>query len=129
MEGGRPTKLSAELQARLCEAIRSGNYRETAAQWAGVSPETLSRWMHRKGARYDAFRRAVLEAERAAEIRAVALVMKAAADDPAHARWWLERKFPDRWGRRERHELTGEGGGPVRVEHGVRVYLPAEVDG
>jgi hypothetical protein len=123
---GRPTKLTGAIQAKVCEAIRGGNYRETAALWAGVPPETLSRWMKKPGAKFVAFRRAVLEAERAAEIRAVALVMKAAAEDPNHAKWWLERKFPERWGRRERHELMGEGGGPVRVEHGIQVFLPAE---
>ncbi len=26
---------------------------------------------------------------------------------PEHAEWWLERKHPDRWGRRETH--TGAG--------------------
>jgi len=37
--------------------------------------------------------------------------MKAAEEDPKHAEWWLERKHPERWGRKERHELTGAGGG------------------
>lgn len=123
---GRPTKLTPEVRARLCEALRGGNYRETAALWAGVTPETLARWMQKKGERFDQLRKEVLEAERAAEVRAVALVMKAAAADPKHAQWWLERKFPERWGRRDRHELMGEGGGPVKLEHGIQVFLPAE---
>lgn len=123
---GRPTKLTIEIQTKVCDAIRGGNYRETAAMWVGVPPETLSRWMKKTGAKYLAFRRAVLEAERAAEIRAVALVMKAAAEDPSHAKWWLERKFPERWARRDRHELMGEGGGPVKLEHGIQVFLPSE---
>ena len=101
MARGRPTKLTADVQARLCEALRGGNYRETAALWAGITPETLARWMQKKGDRYDALRQAVQEAERAAEVRAVALVMKAAAEDPNHAKWWLERKYPERWGRRD----------------------------
>jgi hypothetical protein len=60
-----------------------------------------------------------LEAERAAEIRLVALVIKAAADDPRHAEWWLARKFPGRWADRSRVRadvaVAGRGGGPVEV--------------
>ena len=71
------------------------------------------------------FRRQVLEAEKAAEIRAVALVMKAAVNDPRHAEWWLERKHPDRWGRKDRlqAEVSGPEGGPVQI-----VIAPYEDD-
>jgi hypothetical protein len=31
------------------------------------------------------------------------------------AAWILERSRPDRWARRDRHEFTGEGGGPIVV--------------
>jgi hypothetical protein len=30
--------------------------------------------------------------------------------------WWLERSFPDRWGRKERVEVTGKDEGPLVVE-------------
>lgn len=33
------------------------------------------------------------------------------------AMWFLERKYPDRWGRR-RLEITGKDGGPVRTQEG-----------
>jgi transposase len=29
--------------------------------------------------------------------------------------WRLERKFPDRWGRKDRMELSGSGGGPIET--------------
>jgi transposase-like protein len=126
MAKGRPSKLTVEVQMRVCEALRGGNYRDVAAQWAGISPSTLAKWLKKKDEKHLAFQRAVEEAERAAEVRAVAIVMKAASSEPRHAQWWLERKYPERWGRRDRHEVMGDGGGPVRVEHGVRVFLPAE---
>ena len=113
---GRPTKLTPELQTKVVQAISGGNYREVAAQWAGVPADTLTRWMSRPREPYVSFRRAVLEAERAAEIRAVALVMQAAAADPKHAEWWLERKFHERWGRKDRMELAGKDGGPIQLE-------------
>lgn len=121
---GRPTKCTPELTAKVVEAIRAGNFREVAAQWVGVSPANLSRWMTRPGEPYETFRQAVLEAEQLAEIDAVALIMKAAKGDAKHAQWWLERKFPSRWGRKDRHELTGADGG--RIEHGVSVEVDAE---
>ena len=37
---------------------------------------------------YRDFRTRVIEAEEAAEIRMVVLVMKAASEDPKHAQWW-----------------------------------------
>ena len=119
---GRPTKCTPEAQTKIVQAIAGGNYREVAAQWAGVAPDTLGRWLSRNREPYLTFRRAVLEAEQAAEIRAVALVMKAAAEDPKHAEWWLERKFHERWGRKDRHEVTGADGGPIDAR--VVFYLP-----
>lgn len=46
-----------------------------------------------------------MEAEKTAEIKAVERIIAAGARDPKHLEWWLERKFPDRWGRRERVTL------------------------
>lgn len=117
---GRPSKLTPETQAKICAAIRGGNYRQVAAQWAGINRVQFSRWMKRgeketSGIHRD-FRNAVLEAERAAEIAAVALVMKAASEDPKHAQWWLERKCHTRWGRKDRTEITGRNNGPVMMQ-------------
>lgn len=47
----------------------------------------------------------------------VFLVRRAAhRGDVKAAQWWLERKFPDRWGRRDRHELSGPASGPIEVK-------------
>ena len=40
------------------------------------------------------------------ECRLVSLVSKAAAEQWQAAAWHLERKFPDRWGRKERLDVT-----------------------
>lgn len=98
-----PAGLTDEVRAKIIEAIRKGNYRCVAAQHAGVNQSALSRWMT-KGKRdasgvYHDFRKAVLEAENAAEIEAVGFVRRAAeGGDVKAAQWFLERKFPDRWG-------------------------------
>lgn len=126
---GRPTLLTQETTDRLLSALRAGNFRNVAAEWAGISDRVFREWMakgeaSRRGPFVD-FRRRVLEAERAAEIRAVGLVMKAAEEDPKHAEWWLERKFPERWGRRDKMEVSGSGGGPIQLGSGdsLMAYL------
>lgn len=102
MPRGRPCKLTPALQAKICGAIREGNYREVAAGWAGVPLSTFKSWITkgRKQAsgQYRDFVDALLQAEREAEHRMVKLVALAAKDDAKHAEWWLTRKFPERWG-------------------------------
>lgn len=119
MRPGRPTKLTPALQAKVVEAIRAGNYIETAAAYAGVSKVTLYDWMRRgneqKSGRFREFLNAVEKALGDSEARDVALIGKAAGEDWKAAAWRLERRFPDRWGRREKHELSGPKGGPVEV--------------
>lgn len=102
---GRPTKLTPELQKKIIDAIRAGNYMETAAAYAGISKDTFFRWL-RKGARaksgiYKEFHDAVEKALAEAEVRDVMIIANAATSDWKAAAWRLERKFPDRWGRKE----------------------------
>jgi transposase len=117
---GRPTKLTAELQAKVCDAIRAGNYLETAAAFAGIRKATFHNWL-RRGARqtqgiYHAFSEAVEKALADSEARDVALIAKAAADGQWQAAAWrLERKFPERWGRRDRHQVDANIQGTVKV--------------
>jgi hypothetical protein len=37
--GGRPTKLTPDVAACICRALRAGVYIETAVVFAGISPE------------------------------------------------------------------------------------------
>ena len=114
MPTGRPTKLTPALQQKICEAIRAGNYLMTAAAFAGIDKTTLHSWL-RRGARearglYHDFADAVEKAQADAEARDVALIAKAASDGVWQAAAWrLERKFPDRWGRRDRIDATVKG--------------------
>lgn len=107
---------------KLCQALAAGNFRNVAAEWSGIGVRTFRDWMKRgkeqKTGPYRDFRRRVLEAEKQAEIRVVGLVMKAAAEDPKHGEWWLERKFPERWGRRD-VRVVGDDKRPVSVSHGL----------
>ena len=120
-KAGRPPKLTLEVQTKIVGAIRAGNWRKVAARWAGIGDTTFKTWMRlgktqRRG-KYRNFRHQVLEAEQAAEIAMVGLVMQAARQDAKHAEWFLERKFHERWGRRDRTatELTGAGGDALHI--------------
>lgn len=122
---GRPSKLTPERLKRIVDAIRAGNYVETAAEYAGIGKTTFYRWMEQgeKASRgiYRDFRDAVMRARAEAEARNIALIQKAAPDDWRAAAWWLERAFPDRWGSRQKLEHSGPDGAPIAAE--VRVTL------
>ena len=98
---GRPPKLTPEIQDRICELIRWGNYREVAAGACDIPDRTFSRWCTRgrkaTSGMYFIFWRAILKAERDAEIEAVRQVR---IEDK---KWWLERKFNTRWGANSRY--------------------------
>jgi hypothetical protein len=98
---GRPTSLTPEVQEKICDTIRSGNFRDVAAQSAGISVRALREWVSKgKKAKYGIHREflhAVLVAESEAEIVCVNRVIEASKEDAKHAEWWLERKFPERW--------------------------------
>jgi transposase len=109
----RPTKLTREAQERIVAAIRAGNYAAPAARSAGVSEASFYRWMARgeraKSGIYRDFYEAVKRSEADAEVHAVAVIRREIADgDWRAAANFLERRFPDRWRRRESIEHEGQ---------------------
>jgi len=128
----RPVKLDEELLKRIISCIRAGNYLETAAAYGGISKDTLYRWL-RQGSRaksgiYREFSDAVEKAMAEAEVRDVAIIAKAAEEQWQAAAWRLERKYPDRWGRKDKlsAELTGKDGGPIELD--AKAALAARLD-
>lgn len=118
--GRRPLYSDDELVAlsrRICEYIKVGNYVTTSAKAAGVNENTF--WSYYKkgkagNPKYKAFYEEIVKAEAEAEIIAVAMVRKAMPDNWVAAMTFLERKFPDRWSRRENVHV--EGGVDVNVQ-------------
>jgi len=89
----RPTSLTPAIQRRITDLVRQGAHPRQAARSAGVPESTYAGWVANPGARYQRFRDAILQAEADAEIEAVDEVRR------VDKRWFLERRFPDRWGR------------------------------
>lgn len=121
---GRPTKLTPKLQQEICASLLSGAYIETASALHGVTKQTLYEWFKRGNqgeAPYDGFIDAVKRVEAQSETIAINRI-NTAAEDPKNwtaAAWRLERKHPERWGRRDKVDLTIDG----EVEH-VHVFQP-----
>lgn len=129
----RPTDLTPELQEKIVAIVRKGNFRVVAAEACGIGESTLSEWIARGEGRdkdrpqtpeYAAFAAAIKAAEAEAEIAAMAVIESAGLETWQAAAWYLERKFPGRWGKREKHELSGPNDGPIQTT-GV-VILPPE---
>ncbi len=108
--GGAPTKLTAAIQSRIVSAILAGNYLCVAAKFAGIPAETLSRWLTRGEQKpnsvYGKFHQAVKDAEAQAEVRVVAKLNQHMEESWQACMTYLERKHPDRWGRKSKVEVT-----------------------
>lgn len=130
----RPTKLSPEVQERIVMAVRAGATREVAAALVPVNVRTLYRWLsnghkHENGLQSQ-LSQAIEKAEAEFEAEAILRVRQSSIGGEIIARktttrkdgaivveetytrpewtaaaWLLERKYPDRWGRRERIDL------------------------
>lgn len=129
----RRTKLTPETQQAIINALNSGNWLETAANYAGIATATLYNWLDRGRQErerlesddtpndaetpYLEFLEAVEKARSQAQVRAVGLIQKAAIDGTWQAAaWFLERSDPQKWGRFNRMEVTGKDGGPLAVD-------------
>lgn len=123
----RPTKLNDTVQAKVVNAIKAGNYIETAAAYAGINKSTLYDWLKRgerekqrleKNPRYRTlkseekfvkFSNAVEKALAESEMRDVLTIGKAAESQWQAAAWRLERKFPARWGKKFEQKIEHSG--------------------
>ena len=109
---GRPTKYTPERVERILEAIRKGNTRDTAAKLAGVSATQMYEWMNK----HPEFAEAIEKADAEAEGFYVGIIERAAAKSWQAAAWWLERRRAAKYGRLERHEVTGKGGEALQLQ-------------
>ena len=132
----RKSKLTSARQARIVEAIKEGQWLDTAARIGGISPSTFFAWMQKgeqaSSGAFRAFFETVEEAKCHAEALAVGLIEQAArglpyktirtvtgedgsvtttegvTQDWRAAAWLLERRYPDRYSPRQKLEHSGE---------------------
>ena len=110
---GRPTKLTADVQSRVCEALSLGVSIEAAAAHAGIGTATHHEWCVRGRdgeSPYAEYLDATTRARDSAEVRYAAVVARAAKDGHVGAaQWWLERRRHTQWGRRDVVGAVAEG--------------------
>ncbi len=119
---GRPTKLTPAVSAAICESVRGGAWIETAASAAGVGDSTVRGWVRRAedyprdcGPELLAFLAAYKKARADAELEAISVIRGAMPKTWQAAAWYLERSYPERWGRQQRVEVTGGGGALIML--------------
>ena len=94
----RPTKHTDELERRLLELLRRGNFASTAAKAVGISESTYYDWLRRgkeepEGIYHDFFL-AVEQAEAMVEIDTVEL-LHMHFDKPALLKFYITHRFPN----------------------------------
>jgi hypothetical protein len=108
------------VQDRICTAIRAGNYYRAACRYGGIDYANFRVWMLKggraKGGKYREFHDAVLSAEADAEVAVVALWRQQCPTNWPACRDFLARRFPKRWGPRDKHQHEHQGGLAVLVE-------------
>lgn len=107
------SKYNAERHQIIVEAVRKGNSRSNAFRLAGLHPDTVFPWLRwareQPGTHpeYDQLLADIEFAESQVESERVALI-KVAADTGTWqaAAWWLERRKPEDWGKRDHVQIN-----------------------
>jgi hypothetical protein len=107
-------KLTEEVMRNIVASVRAGNYLETAASACGVGVSTLRTWLKLGSQKPRSIHARLSDAVTRAQAESIsedlAVIRLAAVNGNwTAAAWRLERKFPDKYGRRERKDLTIEG--------------------
>jgi hypothetical protein len=133
---GASEKIDRKTIDEIVLMVKMGNYLETAAAYAGIHKATLHRWLKRGREEIERINNSSNKASKIrkseelyvdlcdsvekslaeAEIRDVQIIYNACKADWKASAWRLERKYPERWGHKEQHEITGKDGGAVEVE-------------
>jgi hypothetical protein len=141
----KPKRFTADVRAKILATVRIGNYRETACRRARISDRTLRDWVERGAKELDEieslmgrkeagedvtipelsefaqFALDLEDAEAKCEQACVGVVLDGDTED---VRWFMERRWPRRWGKlATRVELSGPDGGPIEVEDARRQLL------
>lgn len=108
------TKFNEKTRNAIIEYLKEGHYQKTAAALAGVHEATFYRWIERgkkaKTGKYREFCESVKKAEEYAKAYHLQQIIKSSQKGNWQASaWFLERKAPDEWGRRQRVEMEHSG--------------------
>lgn len=124
-KGGRRTKMTAERQKEICSYLSLGLSKNKAAILSGVSTDTLYYFQRRNPQFYEQMEKAEAkcQAYNLSQIRRASLPKKDGGEGQwTAAAWLLERRFPEEFGRVDRHLIHTTGAERIaeRVKAGLR---------
>jgi hypothetical protein len=134
--GGRPSLYTAALHERVCALVAVRVPIRTACQLEGIGARTLYDWRERGNMGeepFATFSQDLAIAVARAEATAVQFIATAAADNWKANAWWLERRFPKRYGAKQQlrvtkapAEMTDEELAAAIAAHGFVRALPTD---
>ena len=106
---GRKTKLSAEIQKAVCDAIENGATYAAAAEAAGIAVSTFNEWLRDDRPRFVEFSEAVRGANARFMTEAMKQIRMAGRKDWRALAWSLERRMPEIFGQQSKLDVTSNG--------------------
>jgi hypothetical protein len=125
-EAGRPRSIDADMEASIIKDVSEGCTESAAFGSLGIPDRT---YYDHKVARPQ-FAQAIQNARKSAHRAVTRMLIKEAINGKIAAIiFWLKNRFPEEW--RDVHNLAGEKGGPIQIEHieKQRKDLKAILDG
>lgn len=135
---GRPTLLTPELITKLSAFIADGNYAVTACNACGISDASLYNWLNKAKDDMEQGRESIYvdlfvaikraEAECEAELAKIARDSSLKHKNVIEIMTFLERRHPERWGRRERRDINVNETKTLKIttiEYGQPDYIDA----
>lgn len=98
---GRQSKYTTDVVQKIEQALRIGATLKLAAEYAGISEDTLIGWKKR----YPDFSAKCAGACAAGAMKWLAVIDQAAPEDWRAAAWKLERRYPEEYGQRVRVDI------------------------
>jgi hypothetical protein len=111
---GANSKYTPQIVKKIIDLVKMGNFKSPAARACGISHDTLWRWE----TEHPEFSEALKNAEANGEAELVKKIKKASGKNWTAAAWMLERKNHQRWGRKDKLEMSGHllNGTPEDIE-------------
>lgn len=114
----RPSKLTADVQAKLVLSIGKGASYALACRYAGISFQGFRNWMEAGAKAHTGRQRELLlaieRAEGEAALRWLDKIDAAMLEHWQAAAWKLERRYPHEYGRQV-HEIEGSETAPLKI--------------
>lgn len=99
---GRKTLYNADIHKEICDNVQIGMSYEDSATLVGISEPTLYDWIKK----YPKFSKDIKEAKTKCKRSMVTIVRQAARKTWTAAAWWLERRYPKEFAKRQIHGVA-----------------------